>query len=212
MNATIANRNWNQRYLTGDTPWAAHTLLTPVLDVIQALYPKKNASILEVGCGYGQEAIALAKLDYYVTAVDLSSVAIAQAKLNAQAAKVNIHFQAFDLLHDQSHFVPFDLVLDIAVLHTMDNNDTRYKFAQAVAALLKPQGAWINVSCLSPDVLKVAESTGVKAPPALTKVELQHASNNNFLLATQQLTIYQLSREGKLAAFPALISLFKKIN
>lgn len=210
MNASF-NRNWNERYLTGDTPWAAHALLTSVLEVIQELYPK-GASILEIGCGYGQEAIALAKLNYQLTAVDLSDAAIVQAKKNAQTENLNIDFQTFDLLHDQNQFAPFDLVLDIAVLHTIDNSSTRRKFAQSVAVLLKPQAIWINISCLSPDVLKVEQATGIKAPPALSKVDLEEMSKNDFLLIRQDAVSYQISREGKLALFPALISIFKKIS
>ena len=95
--------------------------------------------------------------------------------------------------------------------HTFDNDATRYKFAQTIASLLKPQATWINVSCLNPDVLKVMEATGIKAPPALSISELQQMSKNNFLINKQKYTSYQISREGKLAAFPALISLFEKI-
>ena len=72
MNKTLTDQNWNERYLTGDTPWTAHALLTRVLDIIQECLPK-GGSILEIGCGYGQEAIALATLGYHLTAVDLSS-------------------------------------------------------------------------------------------------------------------------------------------
>lgn len=205
-----ANRNWDERYLTGDTPWVAHGLLTTVIDFIQASYPN-GASIFEIGCGYGQEAIMLAKLGFNVTAVDLSSTAIKQAKINSESENSNIHFETFDLLHDKNHFSSFDLVLDIAVLHTIENEATRLKFSQAVFSLLKPGAIWINVSCLSPDVFKTSELTGVKAPPALTKTDLQQACKNNFVIEKQIDTSYQISRDGKLVEFPALVSVFKKI-
>ena len=209
MNKTTVDRNWNERYLAGDTPWAAHGLLTAVIDLIKVSCPNE-ASIFEIGCGYGQEAIALAKLGFNVTAVDLSSAAINQAKINSQEKNVNIHFEAFDLLHDKNHFSPVDLVLDIAVLHTIENEATRLKFTQAVFSLLKPGATWINVSCLSPDVFKISETTGVKAPPALSKTELQEMSKNNFFIQKQIVTSYEISRDGKLVEFPALISVMKK--
>jgi 2-polyprenyl-3-methyl-5-hydroxy-6-metoxy-1,4-benzoquinol methylase len=210
MSRLQAKRNWNERYLVGDTPWAAHELLKPVLDIVQRLCPNAG-TILEVGCGYGQEAIALANLGYSVTAIDLSDIAIQQAQINAQREGLNIHFQAFDLLHDQLAFHLFDFILDIAVLHTMENTALREKFSQKIACLLKPGAIWINVSCLLPNVLEVAENAGVKAPPALSKAELQQISGkNNFTREEEHLTSYQILREDKLVAFPALISVFKK--
>lgn len=73
-------------------------------------------------------------------------------------------------------------MLDIAVLHTIENEETRLKFSQAVFSFLKPEATWINVSCLSPDVLKISKITGVKAPPALTKTDLQKMRKNNFVM------------------------------
>lgn len=209
MNKTMANRNWDERYLTGDTPWVAHALLTTVIAHIQATQAE-GGSVFEVGCGYGLEAITLAKLGFEVTAVDLSITAINQAKKNAQAENLNIHFETFDLMHDANHFKPVDLVLDIAVLHTMENEATRLKFSKAVASLLKTGGTWVNVSCLSPDVLKVTAETGVKAPPALSKMDLDSLCKPLFLLEKQMPTSYQILRDDKLVAFPALISVMKK--
>lgn len=205
------DRDWNNRYLTGDTPWTSHELATAVLDIIQLHYPN-NARILEIGCGYGQEAIALAKLGYQVTAVDLSPAAIEQARINAKSENTNVHFQTFDLMHDQNSFAPFDVIFDISVLHTIDNSHTRRKFAQAIASLLKPQALWINVSCLSPDVDEVAKATNVKAPPALSKEDLTIASQDIFILISQQTSTYQISRDRKLVAFPNLISTFKRCD
>ncbi len=204
-----STHNWNERYITGNTPWSEHGLLTPVLESIQALLPQ-GKSILEIGCGYGQEAIALAKQGYIVSAVDLSSAAITQAQLNAQTENVAIHFETYDVLHEQNQFTPFDLILDIAVLHTIQNEQTRHKFAKAVASLLKPQALWINLSCLSPDVLHVTEATGVQPPPALSRLELQQLNQQHFIIKAQQDATYRITRDGKAADFPALISVLQK--
>ncbi|MCD6046429.1 MAG: tam 1 [Gammaproteobacteria bacterium] len=193
----------------GDTPWVAHKLLTQALKVIQK-YSIINASVLEIGCGYGQEAIALAKLGYAVTTIDLAEAAIEKAKANALKENVNIHFQAHDLLHDPSQFNLFDVAFDIAVLHTIENENVRMKFAQKVASYLKPQGIWVNVSCLSPDAHQVAELTGVKAPPALSKEALRQLCCQGFSFEEEQLAFYQILREDKLVEFPAIVSVFRK--
>ncbi len=206
------NRNWNKRYQTGDTPWTAHDLIVPLLQAIQQLYPHSTqTSVLEVGCGHAKESIALRKLGYELTAIDLSEAAIAQAKINAEQEKMSINFFAGDILHDALPFNLFDLVFDVAVLQTIDDNTIQKQFAEKMANLLKTNGYWVNFACISPDVLEVEKITGVKAPPALSKEVLNEITKKHFVLESRHAASYHICREGKRANFPAFVSVFKKV-
>jgi SAM-dependent methyltransferase len=56
-------------------------------------YLKKGGRILNIGCGAGREAIALAKFGFEVTAVDISPAMVQQAKKNAQDSGLTVKFQ-----------------------------------------------------------------------------------------------------------------------
>ena len=56
-----------------------------------------GGSILEVGCGYGVDAIHLALLGYRTKATDLSPTAIDRARARVEQAGAEVNFQVEDL-------------------------------------------------------------------------------------------------------------------
>jgi SAM-dependent methyltransferase len=204
-----SRQDWNDRYLKHDTPWAKQNLLTPVVDTIQQTLPK-GSSLIEIGCGYAREAIALARLGYQVTALDVSATAIAQAKQNADAAGVAIPFHVGNFLKEDMALSLSDALLDIAVLHTFKTDRERQQFAAKTAALLKPGGLWFSVSCVSPDVTQKEKETGVKAPPALSHDELLSACSPWFELIDSRAMTFCIFREGRSADFPTRVAVMKK--
>ncbi len=73
--------------------------------------------MLELGCGTGTNAIYLAQQGFDVTAVDISPLAVEQAKTKAQQAGVKAHFSQADILQLPEVGPPFPFVFDRGVYH-----------------------------------------------------------------------------------------------
>ena len=82
----------------------------------------KEAKILDCACGIGTQAIGLAALGYSVTASDISSGELAEAKSRATERHVEIRFEHADFCAlSESFSEPFDIVIcmDNALPHML---------------------------------------------------------------------------------------------
>lgn len=62
-------------------------------EVVKKIMVNPHAAILNVGCGAGREAFALAKQGFRVTAIDIAPAMIAAAKKKAQAHGLDVRFE-----------------------------------------------------------------------------------------------------------------------
>jgi SAM-dependent methyltransferase len=107
------------------------------------LFPLREAgtrTILELGCGTGNDAARLAGEGYSVTATDLSDDAIGQARAKFGS-------QARFLLADMTQRLPFpsgdfDAVMSNVALHMFPDGVTRALFAE-VGRLIRPGGLFL---------------------------------------------------------------------
>lgn len=117
------------------TQWAA--LLEP------------GASVLDLGCGRGHHAIAMARCGFIVSGIDFSAAAVDAARRNAAAAGViTVTFEVADILGYRAGSV-FDLVYDYSVLHHIEVKD-RPAYARTVAGAVRPDGLFAVV-CYADD-------------------------------------------------------------
>lgn len=92
--------HWDQRYVSGDTPWNSGIVSRELVRVLQEerISPCRA---FEFGCGAGTNAVALAQQGFEVTAADFSPVAIGHARALAAEAGVSVRFVATDLCQPQ---------------------------------------------------------------------------------------------------------------
>jgi SAM-dependent methyltransferase len=101
-----------------------------LVDAVERLPPGRA---LELACGSGTNSVWLAGQGWQVTAVDWSPVALANARLQADAAGVQLDLQERNLFDWQPPMAGFDLVL-MVYLH-MPPAERRPIYAAAAAAV-----------------------------------------------------------------------------
>lgn len=87
----------------------------PELIEFFAEYPRKS-KVLDLGCGQGRDAIALARLDYSVTGIDNSKVGIDQMNQIGQNENLDLVGQVGDI-YTFDRFSEFDVVLLDSMFH-----------------------------------------------------------------------------------------------
>jgi len=87
----------------------------PELMEFMANYQNKG-KVLDLGCGQGRNAIALARLGYNVTGIDNSKVGIEQMKLTGEIENLNLNGQVGDI-YTFKRFDEFDIILLDSIFH-----------------------------------------------------------------------------------------------
>lgn len=106
-----------------------------------SLAPFTGLSLADIGCGGGLVAEPMTRLGFAVTGLDASAEAIAAARAHAEASGLAIDYRVADIDWLAGAGERFDTVLALEIIeHVAD----REAFFAALAALLKPGGAFIG--------------------------------------------------------------------
>lgn len=133
--------DWNERYATRNTPWNTGTPSTE-LRAIVAERQIAPCSTLELGCGTGTNAIWLAQQGFRVTAVDVSPLAIEEAK----QAGASVDWHVADLAAKHSALEKkYEFVFDRGVYHCM-RRDALQGFLQMIERVSAPGTHWLSLA------------------------------------------------------------------
>ena len=105
-----------------------------------------TAHILDCACGIGTQAIGLARLGYCVTASDISSGAVMEAKARAKNTDVKIRFENADFCDLSKIFTEqFDIVIamDNALPHMLSNEDLE-RAIKSITKQIKENGIFVG--------------------------------------------------------------------
>src|SRR6266702_1137668 len=168
-----------------ETPWyktffaedylRIYSFLTPertgreVDGIVRLLDLPPGSAILDLCCGHGRHALALAKRGYRVTGQDLSEVFLQRAQAEAEAQGVQVRWLQSDM-----RMIPFESEFDAVIniftaFGYLENEDEDQQVLQQVHKALKPHGlivleerdfdlltshSHVQVTMLSPDGLR----------------------------------------------------------
>jgi SAM-dependent methyltransferase len=138
------NDRFKERYKSGDTPWDVGKPDFNLIEVVTQ-NPIPGCSVLEVGCGTGDNSIWLAQNGFEVKGIDASDIAINKAIQKAREANAKCDFIVADFLKADIYGAPFGFVFDRGCFHSFDSAKDRKNFAQKVAAHLEEAGLWLTL-------------------------------------------------------------------
>jgi SAM-dependent methyltransferase len=102
-------------------------------------------TVLDAGCGTGDNGLHIAALGLRVVGVDVAETAVAIAQQKALATGANADFVVGDAFHLDRLGQTFDTVLDCALFHALEG-DERDRYVASLASVTAP-GATLHLIC-----------------------------------------------------------------
>jgi len=106
-----------------------------------------RGSVLDAGCGTGENALYLASYGHEVWGLDFVSVAIERANVKAKERGLSVHFQVADALKLDQLGRTFNAVIDCGLFHTFTDEE-RPLYVSGLATVVRPAGS-VNILCFS---------------------------------------------------------------
>jgi SAM-dependent methyltransferase len=157
---------WDASYHHGSPPWDIGRPQPAVARLAAA--GGFVGSVLDAGCGTGENALHIAAGGVAVTGVDVAETAIAHARAKAADRGIGAEFAVADALDLARLGRTFDTVLDCALCHTFDDVE-RPAYAASVASVTATGGT-LHVLCFS-------DEGGDLGPHPVSRAELGAAFN-----------------------------------
>ena len=125
-------------------------------------------SVLDAGCGTGENALHAASLGLSVLGVDVAETALAIAREKAEERGIEVEFATADAFQLERLGRRFETVLDCGLFHTFDAEE-RLRYATSLASVTAHDGT-LYVLCFSDE----GPDTG---PHPISREELRAAFN-----------------------------------
>ncbi len=133
-----------------------------------------TGSILDAGCGTGENALFFAKRGQQVTGIDYLEEPIKRARQKAADRGLSANFLVMDALALQELPQVFDSVIDCGLFHVFRDPD-RKQYVEGLARVLKPGGR-LFLMCFSD------AEPGTVGPRRVSKSELEASFANGWTL------------------------------
>lgn len=164
-------RFWNEVY-QGSPPWDIGRP-QPAFQELVRQGELKRGTVLDVGCGTGENSLYLAQMGFVVVGIDIVPAAIRSAKAKAAERMIKAEFRAGNALALDSKPGQFGNVIDSGLFHTF-TDDARPIYAGEVKRVLRASGRYFML-CFSE---KEPKDWG--GPRRVTKQEIEDTFSKSF--------------------------------
>lgn len=148
LDEQVASVTWDEFY--GERKFSAPFILQnqlPDENLVEFLNKGLHTkTAIELGCGEGRNAIYMAKQGVTVTAIDISTIAIENAKRISEEYEVNIDFRCYDVIKNGATG-KHDFVYDSGLLHHLPPH-RRITYIELLKSILKP-GGYVGLTCFA---------------------------------------------------------------
>jgi SAM-dependent methyltransferase len=141
----MSGQPWDASYYDGPAPWDVGRPQPTVARL--ALEGRFSGSVLDAGCGTGENTLLVAALGLPALGVDVAETALSMAREKAASRGIAAEFAWADALRLDRLERRFDSVLDCGLFHSFDG-DERPEYVASLASVTGP-GATLYVLCFS---------------------------------------------------------------
>lgn len=161
-----------------------------------------RGSVLDAGCGTGEHTLLAASIGATAYGVDLSSVAIEQARKKAAERGAPARFDAGDLLSMPLPAAAYDTVLDSGVFHLFHDDD-RARYVEVLTAVARPD-ARLCLMCFS------ERQPGDWGPRRVTEAELRSSFAAGWSVERIEPATFEINPVPEATSVDAWLAVFRR--
>src|ERR1043166_6352814 len=181
----IPDRSTFENIYAGQPPWEIGRPQKALIDVADEI----AGSILDAGCGTGENALFFARRGHKVTGIDFLAEPINRAKQKATERGLTATFLVMDALELNKISEVFDTVIDSGLFHVFSDDDRR-RYVEGLASVLKPGGKLFLV-CFSD------EEPGDQGPRRVRRSEIEDAFAQGWVIKSIEPTRFEVRPDLK---------------
>ena len=185
----VHDRSSFENLYAGQPRWEIGRPQKAILDVADRI----TGSVLDSGCGTGENALFFASRGQKVTGIDFLAEPINLAKQKAAERGLTATFLVMDALALKELPEVFDNVIDSGLFHVFSDEDRR-RYVEGLASVLKPGGR-LFLLCFSDD------EPGDQGPRRVSRKEIEDAFAEGWVVESIEPSRYEVRPDPKDISF-----------
>ena len=186
---SLPDRSTFESAYAGQVPWDIGRPQQAFLDVADRI----TGSVLDAGCGTGDNALVFARRGHKVTGIDFLEEPITRARRKATERGLTASFFVMDALALKDLSEVFDSVIDSGLFHVFSDGNRR-RYVEGLVSVLKPGGR-LFLLCFSD------EEPGTQGPRRVSKKELHDAFGQGWAVESIERSRYEVRPDLKDLSF-----------